>query len=111
MKVYIGLADEFTVKVVEMGVEAPRVYKIDHRLDLVNHSPTGLAWGYGGSGPAQCALAILADHLGDDDEALKFYQSYKRRVIAGLNTHQDFSLLDSDVRRVVERLRAECGDQ
>ena len=28
-------------------------------LALPNHSPTGPAWGYGGSGPAQLALAIL----------------------------------------------------
>lgn len=34
---------------------------LDPRLDLRNHSPTGFAWGYGGSGPAQLALAILAD--------------------------------------------------
>lgn len=33
------------------------------RHDLFNHSPDGFAWGYGGSGPAQLALAILADHL------------------------------------------------
>ena len=26
---------------------------------LYNHSPTGFEWGYGGSGPAQLALAIL----------------------------------------------------
>ena len=29
------------------------------RLDLFNHSPTGFSWGYGGSGPAQLALARL----------------------------------------------------
>jgi hypothetical protein len=36
------------------------------RLDLRNHSPSGFEWGYGGSGPAQLALALLADCLGDD---------------------------------------------
>ena len=33
------------------------------RLDLVNHSPTGFEWGYGGSGPAQLAVAMLAHHF------------------------------------------------
>jgi hypothetical protein len=28
------------------------------------HSPTGFSWGYGGSGPADLALSILAHHLG-----------------------------------------------
>ena len=43
---------------------------LDPRLDLWNHSPTGFQWGYGGSGPAQLALALLADYLGDDEQAV-----------------------------------------
>lgn len=39
------------------------------RLDLYNHSPTGLEWGYGGSGPHQLAVAILAHATGDDATA------------------------------------------
>lgn len=30
---------------------------------VVRHSPTGMEWGYGGSGPADLALSILADYL------------------------------------------------
>jgi hypothetical protein len=29
------------------------------------HSPSGFGWGYGGSGPADLALAILIDYLGE----------------------------------------------
>jgi hypothetical protein len=32
---------------------------LDLRLDLVSKSPTGFAWGYSGSEPAQLALAFL----------------------------------------------------
>ena len=49
---------------------------LDPRFDLWNHSPTGFEWGYAGSGPAQLALALLADHLADDQEALEFYQRH-----------------------------------
>lgn len=56
---------------------------LDWRLDLANHSPTGLEWGYGGSGPAQCALAILADALNDDAWAKRLYMEFKS-VIATL---------------------------
>ena len=55
---------------------------LDPRLDLANKSPTGFAWGYSGSGPAQLALAILADHTGDDEQALDLYQDFKRAFIA-----------------------------
>ena len=41
---------------------------LDLRLDLFNHSPTGFEWGYAGSGPAQLALALLADMLGPGKE-------------------------------------------
>lgn len=51
------------------------------RCDLRNHSPTGFNWGYGGSGPAQLALAILADSVGDA-LALEHYQDFKWEVIA-----------------------------
>lgn len=32
---------------------------------VVRHSPTGLSWGYGGSGPADLARSLLLDALGD----------------------------------------------
>jgi hypothetical protein len=54
------------------------------RLDLRKHSPSGLNWGYAGSGPAQCALAILADYFEDNDQlALALYQDFKFRFVAG----------------------------
>lgn len=59
-------------------------YPLAPRLDLRNHSPTGLEWGYCGSGPAQLALAILADHLEDNQRALDLYQRFKWTVVAEL---------------------------
>lgn len=52
------------------------------RLEVRNHSPSGFAWGYGGSGPAQLALALLMDALGDQDMALTYYQEFKRDHVA-----------------------------
>ena len=56
---------------------------------LFNHSPDGFNWGYGGSGPAQLALAILLDRFGKE-KALRFYQDLKSLVIACL--HGDFEI-------------------
>lgn len=36
---------------------------------VVVHSPDGFEWGYGGSGPADLALAILCDHFGYTGDA------------------------------------------
>src|SRR5258708_39621212 len=73
---------------------------LNPRLDLWNHSPTGFEWGYGGSGPAQLALALLADHLSDDRRALDFYQRFKWAVIAEL-PRKGWTLKSDDIERAL----------
>ena len=41
-----------------------------------NHSPDGFEWGYGGSAPAQLALALLLEHT-DKETAVEYYQDFK----------------------------------
>lgn len=61
---------------------------------VVYHSPTGIEYGYGGSGPADLALSLLADWFGCDAYQL----AAKLRASAELNEserraahwHQDF---------------------
>lgn len=43
--------------------DGARVYDLPHRK--VKHSPTGFSWGYGGSGPAELALNMILDAVGD----------------------------------------------
>lgn len=47
-----------------------------------NHSPDGFQWGYGGSGPAQLALALLLDVTGDKELASRWHQQFKWDVVA-----------------------------
>ena len=56
---------------------------LDCRYDLLSASPSGFEWGYGGSGPAQLAIAILA-HAYDDEFAIDRYQRFKREFVAEL---------------------------
>ena len=49
---------------------------------LRNHSPDGFQWGYGGSGPAQLALALLLDVTGNPDLAQAHYQDFKFYKVA-----------------------------
>jgi uncharacterized protein DUF6166 len=62
------------------------------RLDLDNRSPTGFEWGYGGSGPAQLALALLAHATCDDELALRQHQEFKWRVTAKLDRNSEWTL-------------------
>ena len=49
---------------------------------LYNHSPDGFQWGYGGSGPAQLALALLLDATGDPELSVKLHQDFKWAFVA-----------------------------
>lgn len=71
---------------------------LDPRFDIRNHSPAGFNWGYGGSGPAQLALAMLCAVLGDDQAAEALYQDFKFAFIGRIET--DLWLLDG--RQIVE---------
>jgi hypothetical protein len=48
-----------------------------------NHSPDGFNWGYGGSGPAQLALAILLLFV-DPETAQQYHQDFKFCFVASL---------------------------
>jgi len=97
MKWYAGRRQGYAVIVTVDG------RPLNPRLDLWNHSPTGFEWGYGGSGPAQLALAILADHFGDDEEAFNFHHRYKWAVIAEL-PKRSWTLTSQEIDLVLPKL-------
>ena len=70
-------------------------------LEIRSHSPTGFEWGYGGSGPAQLALALLADALGDQELAQWHHQDFKRAAVAGWGP--SWSITAEEIRRFVAR--------
>lgn len=65
------------------------------------HSPDGFAWGYEGSGPAELALAILTDVLGEEPEPY-VYQAFKSSVIAGIPMDSAFMITRASVREWLE---------
>ena len=98
MKRYEGRRQGYAVSVTVDG------RRLNPRFDLWNHSPTGFNWGYGGSGPALLALAILADHCQDDERALNFYQRFTWAVIAEL-PHRSWLLTGEQIDLLLQKLR------
>jgi hypothetical protein len=88
---------DWRVDVVEDNVARP----LPWRLDVSNHSPAGLSWGYDGSGPVQCALAILCDAVGVD-RAKPLYQEFKRAKIARLEQDLSWVMTHGEVVTWVE---------
>jgi hypothetical protein len=58
---------------------------LDPRFDLKRFSAMGFEWTYEGDGPRQLALALLADHLGDDRKALALTETFMRNVVSELD--------------------------
>jgi len=55
-------------------------------LAVYSHSPTGFEFGYGGSGPAQLALAILLDAGFTPEWALRIHQDFKWEFVATMSS-------------------------
>jgi hypothetical protein len=95
-------ADESEAAVKIQGLRDLRVFVEGDELELApslrlwNHSPTGFNWGYGGSGPAQLALALLLAAGVAPEHASDLHQRFKWEVIAPLPQGEPFTL-DVDV--------------
>ena len=97
MRAYYGLRHGGRVDVFRWdNTQQPVLQRLNPRLDLWDHSPSGYEWGYGGSGPAQLALAVLADVLADDDLARQLHQLLKRDIVAHL-AHDYWTFGEEDV--------------
>lgn len=81
-------------------------YPLQERQDIINHSPTGIAWGYGGSGPAQASVAILIDYLGDLERALALYQDFKFRLVAKFPPNSEWTLTGRQIEHAIALLAA-----
>ncbi len=84
MKIYRGFneggntASPHLVTVTSMYHGRDETVMLAHR---VKHSPTGLSWGYAGSGPADLARSILWDYLGEEPSR-GAYQAFKAEYVA-----------------------------
>jgi Family of unknown function (DUF6166) len=90
MKTYEGWRDLVGANVTVDGKP------LSPRFDLKTLSKAGFEWTYEGAGPAQLALALLADHLGDDAAALRQYERFMREVVADLDNAWRLTSADID---------------
>lgn len=81
-------------------------FSIEQRV--VKHSPTGMEWGYAGSGPADFALNILL-HYTDPAAAIYLYQSFKHSFVARL-PREGGTILAEDIRKwLLEKTNTEAA--
>jgi hypothetical protein len=103
-KTYIGIPHRESVagQPVVTVCDGQKSEPLPLRLDLFNHSPTG-----GGSGPAQLALALLADALGDDDRVIRLHQCFKFKVVACWPESERWWITTEQITAVVNLIEQE----
>lgn len=82
--------------------------QLDPRLDLRNHSPTGFAHGYFGSGPSQLALALLADALADHERALRLYMQFKTEFVARWPQDDGWTIAEDFIRAWADKVELDA---
>ena len=97
MKEYMG---DRTIDGIEVTVDGR---PLDPRLDLKAICDDGFEWGFEGAASQQLALAILADHLDDEGEALRLYPDFAREIVA--NFANTWEMTSDDVQDAVEALQ------
>jgi len=90
MKRYVG--DRTMDGIVVRVDDAP----LDPRFDLKVYSRDGFEWTYEGDEPRQLALAILADHLGDDKRAMGLVEPFMKEVVANFDNTWEMTSADVD---------------
>lgn len=98
--------EDWCVWIYENGVPLTR---LDPHLEVMNKSPTGFAWGYHGSGPAQLAFALLAEVIGVSRAREPWlFQEFKREVIAKFPPDKGWMLTENAIKEWVARHEAEA---
>ena len=59
--------------------------KLDEHYDVKRFTKYGFEWTYEGESPQQLALAILYDHLGDKDRAIRLSQPFMTEIVANFD--------------------------
>ena len=90
MKMYSGAR---TIDGIQVTVDGQ---PLDERVDIHQFTDGGFEWSYEGDAPQQLALALLADHLDDNKQALALCSRFTRQVISNLDNEWVLSSADID---------------
>src|SRR5436309_1164606 len=75
--------------------------RLDEHYEVKRFTKYGFEWTYEGDNPQQLALAILMDHLGDGERAIRLSEAFMKEVVANLDN--DWTLRGDEVVAFVSR--------
>lgn len=89
MKTYEGKRTIDGLRVTVDGKPLPEHYEVK------KFTSYGFEWTYEGESPQQLALAILVDHLGDNDRAIRLSEPFMKSIVANLDN--DWTLKSGEI--------------
>jgi Family of unknown function (DUF6166) len=73
--------------------------RLEEYYEIKRFTKYGFEWTYEGESPQQLALAILFDHLGDKDRAIRLSEPFMKAIVANLDN--DWTLSGDEVAAFV----------
>jgi uncharacterized protein DUF6166 len=70
--------------------------------EVQRYTNWGFEWTYEGASRRQLALAILYDHIGDKDRAIRLSEPFMTEIVADLNN--DWILRSDEIRRSIAEI-------
>jgi Family of unknown function (DUF6166) len=77
---------------------------LDEHYEVKRFTKYGFEWTYEGESPQQLALAVLFDHLGDKDRAIRLSEPFMKTVIANLDN--DWTLTSKSIDEFLNKTGA-----
>lgn len=91
MKRYVG---DRTIDGVKVTVDGK---PLDPATGVAELSKNGFEWSYEGPEPRQLALALLVDHLGDDEAAKAHVEAFMAAVVANFDNEWEMTSADIEL--------------
>jgi Family of unknown function (DUF6166) len=76
--------------------------RLSEHYDVKRYTSWGFEWTYEGDSPQQLALAILVEHLRDNERAIRLSEAFMRNVVANLDN--DWSLSGAEIDKAVAEI-------
>jgi hypothetical protein len=77
---------------------------LNEHYEVKRFTKYGFEWTYEGDSPQQLALAILFEHLGDKDRAIRLSEPFMKRIVANLDN--DWTLGSDEIDAFVRDAKA-----
>ena len=76
--------------------------RLDEHYDVKRFTTWGFEWTYEGDSPQQLALALLVEHLGDNERAIRLSEAFMRKVVANLDN--DWMLTGAEIDTAIREI-------